>query len=87
MPSYGAVKFSGQVLLQMVELLINPCNPNTINSIAMEIGMWARLIITKLHSKFQGSSTAGTWLGQVLMWPSLKVAEFDIDPVFGPVKK
>ena len=56
-----------------------------INNRTTKIGMWARLIITKLYSKFQGSSTAGTWLGQVLMWPSLKVAEFDIDPVFGPV--
>ena len=84
MPSLGAVKFSAQVLLQMVELLLNPSNPNAINIIAMEIGMWARLIITKLYSKFQVSSTAGTWLGQVLMWPSLKVVEFDIGPVFWP---
>ena len=67
MPSLGPVTFSGQVLLQVVELLVNPTYANTINSRAMKIGMWARLTIGKLHSKFQVSSIAGTWLGPVLL--------------------
>ena len=83
----GPVTFSGQVLLEVVEFLINPSNSNNINTRAMKIGMWARLTIRKLHSKFQVSSIAGTWLGQVLMWSSLKVVEFDIGPVSGPVRK
>ena len=78
----GPVTFSGQVLLQVVELLVNPINANTINSTAMKIGMWARLTIGKLHFKFQACSPTRTWLGQVLMWSSLKLVEFDIGPVF-----
>ena len=63
----GPVTFMGTVLLPVVKFLIKPSNPNTINSRDMKIGIWARWIIRKLHSKFQDSSIAGTLLGPVLL--------------------
>ena len=75
MPSLGAVIFSGQVLSHVVEFLVHPSNPNTINSKVMIYGMCARLTIRKLYSE----SRSGP--GQVFVLSSLKLVEFDLGPV------
>ena len=78
------MSITGSCLLNECERITLKCILNTCckNYLTMITGIWARLTIRKLHSKFQVSSTAGTWFGQVLMWSSYKVVEFDIGPVF-----